>query len=233
MLHTLRMFSRFRGTIRDVGRGPLGSFSRVLKALGLAMMLVLLTVVAEAAEPSARGRRVGIDTRFGDLVRAAGEQYYKKNYSRAAALYTEALNMRPDRKNAVMLYNWRGNAHMEAQNHPAAVADFDAALRLQATEASALNHAAWLRATSPNPAVRNGRIAVQQATRACELTNWKDPDLVDTLAAAHAEAGDFDRAIEYQKQAIRLAPLADRNAMHKRVGLFQNRTPYRLKSRGR
>ena len=198
-----------------------------------AVMLVLLTVAAEAAERPAGGRNVGIDMRFGELVREASQQYHKKNYAQAVALYTEALEMRPDRKNAFVLYNYRGYAHTDAQNHSAAVADFDAALRMRPADSSTLNQAAWLRATSREPAARNGKLAVQQATRACELTNWKDSDLIDTLAAAHAEAGDFAQAMEYQKQAIRLAPLADRNNMHKRLALFQQRTPYRLNAKGR
>ena len=199
-------------------------------------MLMLLTLVTEAAEPSAPargGRRVGIDTRFGDLVHEAREQYHKKNYTRAAALYTEAINMRPDRKNALMLHSERGSAFMDGQNDPAAVADFDAVVRLRPADSSALNLAAWLRATSRDPAARNGRVAVQQAARACELTKWKNPDLIDTLAAAHAEAGDFGRAMEFQKQAIQLAPLSDRNKMHERLQLYAQRTPYRLKSTGR
>ena len=227
------MFSVFRNSNAEARTLR---WRRSVSGVATAVMLMLLTLGAEAAEPSETrrgGRRVGIDTRFGELVRDARKEYYKKNYARAVSLYTEALDMRPDRKNAVMLYNARGYAHVDGQNHLAAVADFDAVVRLMPADSTALNMAAWLRATSPNAAARNGRLAVQQATRACELTSWKDSDLVDTLAAAHAEAGNFDRAMDFQKQAIRIAPLADRNKMHERLRLFQQRTPYRLKSTGR
>jgi tetratricopeptide (TPR) repeat protein len=126
---------------------------------------------------------------FGDLVHEARDHYRAKRFGRAVALYTEALAMRPDPKNTHMLYFERGTTQMDGQNHPAAVADFDQAVRLRPTDWEAINMAAWLRATSRNAAARNGRLAVQQATRACELTKWKNPDVLDTLAAAHAEAG--------------------------------------------
>ena len=44
-----------------------------------------------------------------------------------------------------------------------------------------------------------------EATRACNLTQWRDPDCLDTLAAAYAETGAFDAAVEWQKEAIALA----------------------------
>jgi tetratricopeptide (TPR) repeat protein len=59
-------------------------------------------------------------------------------------------------------------------------------------------------ATCHEAKYRDGRRAVQEATRACELTRWGDPDSLDTLAAACAEVGDFDSAVKWQTRAIGL-----------------------------
>jgi tetratricopeptide (TPR) repeat protein len=68
-----------------------------------------------------------------------------------------------------------------------------------------LNNLAWLLATHPDAAVRDGAEAVRLATRAVELSKTNDVDMLDTLAAAQAETGQFAQAAATAQQAIALA----------------------------
>ncbi len=92
-----------------------------------------------------------------------------------------------------------------------------------------LNDRAWLRATCPDASLRNGQLAVTDAKKACDLDGWELASHIDTLAAAYAEAGDFDSAVRYQSEAInkrktlpqqaskRIAKLKYNKELHKRV----------------
>lgn len=72
----------------------------------------------------------------------------------------------------------------------------------------ALNNLAWILATNPDPEVRNGAEAVALAEKACNLTDYKEPLIVGTLAAAYAEAGRFPDAITIAEKARSLAEAA-------------------------
>jgi tetratricopeptide (TPR) repeat protein len=65
-----------------------------------------------------------------------------------------------------------------------------------------LDELAWLLATYPDSKSRDGTAAVRLAEHACDLTERRIPALLDTLAAAYAEAGDFPRAISVAEEAL-------------------------------
>ena len=98
-------------------------------------------------------------------------------------------------------------------------------------EAYAQNGLAWALATSPDGAIRNGKEAVQWATKACESAKWTNIFNIGTLAAAHAEAGDFGDAVKYAKMAIKNAdPAKDADFIkgaEDRLKLYKDRQPYR------
>ena len=65
-----------------------------------------------------------------------------------------------------------------------------------------LNELAWLFATHPNTALRDGPRAVQLSERACVITNRTDPALLATLAAALAETGNLPDAVSTAQEAL-------------------------------
>jgi tetratricopeptide (TPR) repeat protein len=95
--------------------------------------------------------------------------------------------------------------------------------------ATTLNNSAWRCATSSDERYLNAERAVEFATEACELTDWKRAAFVDTLAAAYAEAGDFEQAIKWQTKALELAgPNSAFEAQaEERLELYRAQKPYR------
>ena len=93
-----------------------------------------------------------------------------------------------------------------------------------------LNALAWLLATAPDAALRDGQQAVKLASRACELTNNQSHQMLDTLAAAQAEAGDFAAAAETAAAAANLAEKSGETeaaAGHReRMELYKAKKPY-------
>ena len=77
--------------------------------------------------------------------------------------------------------------------------------------------------------MRNGRQAVQDGTKACELTSWKAADCLQTLAAAYAEVGMFEEAVKWQKKSLEF-PDDDTGHAERaraRLKLYEEGKPYR------
>ncbi len=94
-----------------------------------------------------------------------------------------------------------------------------------------LNEIAWVLATAPEAALRNGSEAVSLAEHAVKLTSAREPVVLGTLAAAYAETGRYGQAIETEQRAADLAarqgnaPLAE--SLNQRLTLFERKTPIR------
>jgi Flp pilus assembly protein TadD len=103
-------------------------------------------------------------------------------------------------------------------------------LRLDPDSIEALNNLAWLLATCPDAHVRDGAQAVKYAGRACELTHFGATPIVDTLAAAYAEAGRFDEAVSTAQTACALAEKSGEPALlqkdRERLALYRKHQPY-------
>jgi hypothetical protein len=67
---------------------------------------------------------------------------------------------------------------------------------------------AWTLATHPDAKLRDGNEAVKLATHAVSITRGKDAGLLDTLAAAYAEAGEYPNAVYAVDRAIQVATAA-------------------------
>lgn len=136
---------------------------------------------------------------------------------------------RPDRKHQEVLTNFRARIaanpsdarayysmawwwHCRKQ-YASAIEHYDSAIRLDATLSDAIRDRAWLCATCPDPAYRNGSRAIADARLALDTavahdhldSDWRCRRFLQALAAAHAESGDFAAAIQAQSEALQVS----------------------------
>ena len=64
---------------------------------------------------------------------------------------------------------------------------------------------AWILSTCQDDTMRNGKEAVKLSESAVEISGRKDPTALDTLAAAYAEVGEFDKATKAAEEAAAAA----------------------------
>ena len=152
--------------------------------------------------------------------------YAQKAYDKAISDYTKALELDPGDR-TVMCYRNRGAMFVLLRRYDRAVSDYERCLQLKGDDVMGLGNMAYLLATCEIDAIRNGPRAVELARRACELTRWKNPWALDILAAACAEAGRFEQAVEYATKAISLAGKTQAELYRRRLTLYQNGKPFR------
>jgi tetratricopeptide (TPR) repeat protein len=160
---------------------------------------------------------------------------YLKTKDTDAAIHDldAAIKLKPDLCES---YLQRATAYARNGNVAAQRADLETAATFQANcQAIALNSLAWLLATTPDAAIRDGKHAVEIAMQACDRRQWTSASYIDTLAAAYAEVGDFDSAVKFEQMAIarlKADPVLKAD-LEKRLHLFQSGSPYREEKRNR
>ena len=151
-----------------------------------------------------------------------------RNLDGAAAAYAAALKIAPDLPDAHVGLGsvaWRRGDPAEAAR------GYREALRLDPDHPLAAGNLAWLLATCPDAALRNGAEAVTLAERVCTGPGRREPGLVDALAAAYAEAGRFPEAVAAARDAAALAAALGKKTlaqeMEERRKLYEAGRPYR------
>jgi tetratricopeptide (TPR) repeat protein len=148
-------------------------------------------------------------------------------FDQAAEHFTEVLRLAPDSAEA---YYRLGQILAQSGKINEAVTHFEKALHLKPDWAELMNSLAWIFAVDKSTEIHNPDRAVSLSLRACELTNYKEPEILDTLAVAYAAAGDFDKAVETAQKALGLCQSPEQKTLKKeiesRLVLFKNKKPY-------
>jgi len=121
---------------------------------------------------------------------------------------------------------------LEMMGLPKQAADaYERSLKIRPHSPLANAYSAWLLATCGDSTVRDPANAVRRATHAAAIMADTNADILDTLAAAYAAAGQFDRAQETAQKALVLA--SEKNdselsqAIRRRLELYKHSRPYR------
>jgi Tfp pilus assembly protein PilF len=152
------------------------------------------------------------------------------DHARAEFFLRRALKTEP----ASTLYHHRLAVVLQSEGKcKEAIAEYELVLANHPNDASVRNNIAWICATSPDAGVRNGARAIELLLPAAEKAGC-EANLLDTLAAAYAEAGQFERAIETANQAIGKArndglPTAAVADMESRLALYKRHQPFHEK----
>ncbi len=105
------------------------------------------------------------------------------------------------------------------------------ACRLAPEDPAPLQKLAWLHATHTDAKYRNGEKAVALASQLHALAGGRDLEHAGTLAAAYAESGNFEKAVETMENAVKLAEAGGNpglvSSFHERLRMFRAGLPYR------
>jgi tetratricopeptide (TPR) repeat protein len=154
---------------------------------------------------------------------------HQGNVAEAITQYQRALQIKPDFADA---HNNLGTALLRQGNVAEAIAQYQRALQIKPDKAELQNNLAWLLATCPHASLRDGNQAVALAQRANQLTGDGNPVVLDTLAAAYAEAGRFPEAVTTAQRALHLAEARSNTvlagSLQSQLKLYQEGRPFHL-----
>ena len=169
-----------------------------------------------------------LDTKYPDAHNNMGTALLAAGKNTEAIKYlNEALRIS---SNDAGLYEKLGNAYVQSGKYDLAVRNWAKALDIKPNSTEVLNNLAWVLATTGDVSVQDANKAVELAQHACELTGYKNPSFLDTLAAACAAAGRFADAVETARTAINLADDANqpqlKSIIQGHLGFYTQGKPY-------
>src|SRR5712692_2297627 len=152
------------------------------------------------------------------------------NHSRAAAIIHWQTLLK-DYPLDIAAHNDLGVLLLQTGNARDAVAQWEMSLEIDPNDGNAQNNLAWVLATHPDDAIRDGKRAVELGEKATQLPGGEAPIVLRTLAAAYAEVGEFSKALETAERAAELAT-AQQNAslvetLRSEIELYRVNKPHR------
>ena len=146
---------------------------------------------------------ITLDAEDADFYAGRGKAYrLQKQYTLAEADLNRALELN---NRLTRGYIQRGNLWLAQGDYERAAADYRTAVRNDSRSVAAYRCVAWMMATCEDQRYRDPKRSIQFAKKAIELNGDEDFRLLDTVAAAHANAGQFSDAVSEQQRVIKMA----------------------------
>ena len=142
--------------------------------------------------------------------------------------FNQALALAPENPQALA---GRGDVRAVVGQWEEAAEDYRQAIKQSPKLGRAYRGAAWLMATCPEENYRNAELALQSARKAVQLDGNGDYAYLDTLAAALANAGEYEDAVATQERALQIAPDAVMEELRGRLSQYTAGRPYRSPTR--
>jgi len=127
----------------------------------------------------------------------------KGDLGKAQQTFESALGKNPTTAQGQRLL---ADLYAEQKLFAEAVQHYKQALQIGPQSAESHNNLAWLYATCEDSKWRDPPAALEHARRAVELTQWKEPGFIDTLAEANYASGSYQEAVRIQSRALQLDP---------------------------
>jgi tetratricopeptide (TPR) repeat protein len=142
----------------------------------------------------------------------------------AMADFDAAIRLDPDNAQARVS---RAEIYLASRDWGRAATDYRDAIQLDDKLGSAYQGAAWIMSTCPDERYRNDELALSAAQKALELDGDKDPRYIETLAAAYANAGQYDSAVAILQSHLDKMPQQYVAGAQSRIQLYKSERPYR------
>lgn len=149
--------------------------------------------------------------------------FQQQDHQAAVADFSSVIKLNPQ---AAVAYNNRGFNYQMLDKPAAALKDYGKAIELAPSYGLAHQNRAWLLATADDASLRDPAAAIESATAACELSEYKDISDLSALAAALAAHKDFDKAIGWQEKVIQMADEPYQPFAKRMLDRYQAHQPY-------
>jgi tetratricopeptide (TPR) repeat protein len=144
---------------------------------------------------------------------------------KAIAEFDEAIRLNP---NEALAWRVRGATYAAKADYAKQLADYTKSIRVDPENPDSRHHRVVLRSACVDEKFRDGKQAIEDATKACDMSEWQNPLYLSGLAMAYAEAGDFDQAVKYQQKVLELSAKTPPASYVANLELYKQHKPFRI-----